>query len=101
MSFSPAICPSRAGNTRRALSRPLDDRAFRQVLEESGGFFWNAFTSLDQTVYFELGLASDVHELLRLEGARMLHPIVRVPDAVARTELDVVKNELHYRNETG
>src|SRR5205085_2750341 len=32
-------------------SRPLDDRAFRQVLEESGGFFWNAFTSLDQTVY--------------------------------------------------
>jgi zinc protease len=82
-------------------SRPTDGRPFRNLLEEAGAFHYNAFTEFDETVYYELGLASELPELLRVEGARMLDPVSHVPDGVFRAERDVVENELRQDNETG
>jgi zinc protease len=82
-------------------SRPFGAQGFRSLMEGAGWIDYNAVTSLDATVYFEVGLASSVHEMLRLEGARMSAPVVKVTQAVRATELDVVRNELRLRNETG
>src|SRR3982751_1463546 len=62
-------------------SRPGDRRPFRASLEDSGAFVFNAGTDFDSTNYYELGAVSDLPAILRLEGARMLDPVVHVPDA--------------------
>jgi zinc protease len=82
-------------------SRPFGAQGFRSLMEGAGWIDYNAFTELDETVYFEVGLASSLHEMLRLEGARMSAPVVKVTEAVRATELDVVRNELRLGNETG
>src|SRR5256885_7120963 len=82
-------------------SRPGGGPPLHTLLQSAGAFSANAETGFDLTVYYELGLASELHDLLQVEGARMLAPVVGVPDPVRATELDIVKNELRERNETG
>jgi zinc protease len=82
-------------------SRPFGKYTLRRMLERAGAGAWNARTGLDDTVYFELGPASALPELLRLEGTRMLAPVAQVMPEVFATELGVVRNELRQRNETG
>jgi zinc protease len=82
-------------------SRPYGKSSLRRLLERAGAAQWNAFTGLDATVYYEVGPASALPELLRLEGARMLSPVAKVTPETLAVELDVVRNELRQRNETG
>ncbi|WP_394821233.1 M16 family metallopeptidase [Pendulispora albinea] len=82
-------------------SRPFGKSSFRHLLERAGAGEWNASTSLDATVYHEVGPASELSELLRLEGARMLAPVARLAPETLAVELDVVRSELRERNETG
>lgn len=82
-------------------SRPFGKSSFRRLIERAGAGQWNAFTGLDATVYFELGPAAGLNELLRLEGARMLAPVAKVTPEALAVELDVVRSELRQRNETG
>lgn len=82
-------------------SRPFGKYSFRRMLERAGAGTWNAFTGLDDTVYFELGPASALPELLRLEGTRMAAPVAKITPETLAIELNVVRNELRQRNETG
>ncbi|MFL5373143.1 MAG: M16 family metallopeptidase [Myxococcales bacterium] len=82
-------------------SRPDGGRNFRALLGDSGAFLLNAVTHFESTVYFELGPASELPAILRLEGARMENPVAHLSDAVLAAELDVVKNELREKDETG
>ena len=82
-------------------SQPGGAGNFGNQLEDAGVINRNAFTTLDSTVYHEIGLASDLPKILRLEGLRMRSPVVAVPEAVQATEMEVVRNELRQRNETG
>jgi zinc protease len=82
-------------------SRPFGKYSFRAMLERAGAGRWNAFTGLDDTVYYELGAASALPDLLRLEGTRMLAPITQLTPETLAIELNVVRNELRQRNETG
>jgi zinc protease len=82
-------------------SRPTGNESVWNLLERAGAVSFNAFTGFDETVYYEIGLASNLPELLRLEGARMLTPVAGVSDDERKTELEVVRNELRQRNETG
>ncbi|WP_394848672.1 insulinase family protein [Pendulispora brunnea] len=82
-------------------SRPFGRSSLRRLLERAYAADWNAQTTMDATLYSELGPASALEELLRLEGARMLAPVANVtPDAFA-LELHAVRGELAARNETG
>ncbi|UQA61491.1 M16 family metallopeptidase [Polyangium aurulentum] len=82
-------------------SRPYGKSSLRRLLERAGAAQWNAFTGLDDTVYYEVGPASALPEMLRLEGARMLAPIAKVTPETLAVELEVVANELRQSNETG
>ena len=82
-------------------SRPFGKSSFRRLLERAGAGEWNAFTGLDATVYYEVGPAAGLTDLLRLEGARMLVPVAYITPEVLAVELDVVRSELRQRNETG
>ncbi|WP_394840211.1 insulinase family protein [Pendulispora rubella] len=82
-------------------SRPFGRSGLRRLLERAGAGEWNASTSLDATVYHEVGPASSLNELLRLEGARMLMPVAKITPETLAVELDVVRSELRERNETG
>ncbi|WP_394840589.1 insulinase family protein [Pendulispora brunnea] len=82
-------------------SRPFGKSGLRRLLERAGAGEWNAYTSLDATVYHEVGPASSLGELLRLEGARMLAPVTKLTPETLSVELDVVRSELREHNETG
>jgi zinc protease len=82
-------------------SRPTGRATVWNLLEQAGVATFNAFTSFDDTVYYEVGLASHLTDMLQLEGRRMANPVLLVTDAERATELDVVRNELRLKNETG
>lgn len=83
-------------------SRPAGlDGTIDEALVRAGRLTGNALTRFDATVFYEVGLARDLPELLRIEGLRMRSAVVGVDDAVRATELDVVRNELRQGNETG
>ncbi|MRG94185.1 M16 family metallopeptidase [Polyangium spumosum] len=82
-------------------SRPFGKSSMKRLLERAGVGQWNAYTGFDDTVYFEIGPAASLGEMLGLEGARMLAPVSKITPETLAVELDVVRNELRQRNETG
>ena len=82
-------------------SRPFGAESFSDLLDKGGAVERNASTDFDSTTYFEIGPASALPQLLRIEGVRMVVPVSDVPDRARTVELDVVQNELRERNETG
>lgn len=82
-------------------SRPNGKTSFRFLLEGAGAAEWNAFTYLDQTVYVEVGPKQALSSILKLEGARMTNPVMQISSETYGIELDVVRNELRQRAETG
>lgn len=82
-------------------SRPFGAESFSELLDNAGSIQRNAFTDFDSTTYYEIGPAAALPRLLRIEAVRMVIPVSDVPTATATVELDVVRNELRERNETG
>lgn len=82
-------------------SRPFGAESFSDLLDKSGAVERNAFTDFDSTTYYEIGPAAALPQLLRTEAVRMVVPVSDVPEAARAIELDVVRNELRERNETG
>ena len=75
--------------------------SFSNQLDHSGAVDRNASTSFDATSYYEIGIAAALPQLLKIEGSRLLAPVAAIPEAERAIELDVVRNELRQRNETG
>ena len=75
--------------------QPAIDRRFGAV-----GAVHNAFTSFDETVYYELAPAGSLPSLLQLEGERLVAPLDGVDDDTFFVEREVVRNELREGNET-
>jgi zinc protease len=96
---------------KEGLAHVVEHLAFRSVqdqrypltdlLEVAGAGRWNASTSWDHTLYYEVGGKSSLAELLAVEGARLLQPLMGVTPEVFDTELQVVRNELLERDEQG
>jgi zinc protease len=82
-------------------ARPFGKSTFRRLMELAGSSAMNGFTDHDTVVYAELGPASALHEMLRLEGARIVAPVARVEPEAFAAELNVVRSELRQDNETG
>lgn len=82
-------------------SRPFGAESVSDLLDKSGAIERNAFTDFDSTTYYEIGPAAALPQLLRTEAVRMAVPVADVPDAARAIELDIVRNELRERNETG
>lgn len=70
-------------------------------LEEAGVGRFNAFTSLDHTVYELLAPKESLPALLKMEGQKLSAPLAGVSPEVFAVEREVVRNELRQRNETG
>jgi zinc protease len=70
-------------------------------LELAGAGQFNAFTSLDHTVYQTLVPREALPELLKLEAQRLAAPLEGVTEEAFAVEREVVRNELRQRNETG
>jgi zinc protease len=96
---------------KEGLAHVVEHLAFRSVqdkryplsdlLEVAGAGRWNASTSWDQTLYYEVGGKESLSELVALEGARLLQPLLGLTKEVFDTELQVVRNELLERDEQG
>jgi zinc protease len=82
-------------------SRPFGRRSFQNMLERAGVGAFNAETRPDATIFYELGPASALNELVRLEGARMLAPVAHLSPEELGVEVDVVRSELLQRDESG
>ena len=82
-------------------SRPFGKESVAKMLDKSGAGQWNAFTGFDSTVYFEMGPKESLGTLLQLEGNRMANPVARLAPETLPVELNVVRNELRQRGETG
>jgi zinc protease len=82
-------------------SKPDGNNSVWNLIERAGAGAWNAFTGLDETVYYEIGPKEALPSLVLLEGVRLLAPVANVTPEVAAVELEVVRNELRERNETG
>ncbi|WP_275902346.1 M16 family metallopeptidase [Myxococcus eversor] len=70
-------------------------------LEDLGAGRFNAFTSLDHTLYQTMAPKESLAALLKMEGQRMSAPLAGVTPEVFAVEREVVRNELRQRNETG
>src|SRR3954470_18542974 len=75
-------------------SRPFGKETFADMLESAGAVSRNASTFFDATTYYEIGPASALPQLLRIEAIRMVIPVSDIPDTDRAVELQVVRNEL-------
>lgn len=82
-------------------SRPYGKQTIWSMLERAGAGHFNAETRFDSTVYYELGPASSLPDLLRLEGARMLAPVAYLAPEALEAERSVVRNEQLEHDENG
>ena len=82
-------------------SRPNTRTSVWRQLEQIGVGGFNAETSLDTTLYYEITTKEKLGKVLALEGDRILSPITSVDPAVFDVEREVVRNELRLRNEMG
>jgi zinc protease len=82
-------------------SRPFGKETFSELFDKAGTVQRNASTNWDATTYYEIGPASALPEMLRTEAIRMVAPVSDITDSSRAVELDVVRNELRERNETG
>lgn len=69
---------------------------FSRKVAASGGQF-NAFTSQDQTVYYETTAASALPEMLKLEADRMVN--LNFSDEAFKNEMAVIKEERRLRTD--
>lgn len=82
-------------------SRTDGKTSFENLLERAGAGQWDAMTNLDATIYLETGPKRALGAMLKVEGQRMAHTVDQiVPDAYT-AQLDIVRNELRQRSETG
>lgn len=70
------------------------------LLDSYGLLGWNAFTTNDETEYYELLAPTDLPRALWLEAVRMSSTLEGVTDDVFVRERDVVKNEYRQNYET-
>ena len=80
-------------------TRRLPEQAFDLLMERAGG--WNnAFTSEDQTVYYDVGPARLLEQLLWAEADRMANLAGAIDEEKLALQRDVVLNELwqNYTN---
>ncbi|XDZ51187.1 M16 family metallopeptidase [Neisseriaceae bacterium CLB008] len=69
---------------------------FSRLVAATGGQF-NAFTSQDQTVYYETTAASALPQMLKLEADRMAN--LNFSDEAFTNEMDVIKEERRMRTD--
>lgn len=67
---------------------------------QATGWAFNAFTSADETVYFESGKPEELRHAVALEAARMRDPLLGVGDDELAVEREVVISEYRERFET-
>lgn len=94
---------------KEGLAHLLEHLAFRATpenrgtawnqLEAAGVGFLNATTSLDSTMYFEVGSKDLLQKLLTIDTARLLNPLQGVDEKTFDVEREVVRNELRQRGE--
>src|SRR5262249_28911129 len=80
-------------------ARPAGRSTMRELLERVGGATLDGSTALDETTFYELGPSSALPDLLRLEFARMVHPLIDVEESTAAIERRAARSELIERNE--
>ncbi len=95
---------------REGLAHLVEHLTFRAEPQPGGARIWdrlvasglrfNAFTSMDETVYWEVGKPADLPAVLALEAARMRGPLTGVSDDEFAVERDVVLSEYRERFET-
>lgn len=78
-------------------SKHIPPGGFSKALDDAAVLSYNAFTSQDETEYYEVMPSSQVPIALWLEADRMRYPIDRVDEEAFRRERDVVKNEWRER----
>lgn len=74
------------------------DTAWNQ-LEAAGIGMLNASTSLDNTMYYEVGTKDLLPKLLAIDSARLTNPLLGVDEKTFAVEREVVRNELRQRGE--
>jgi zinc protease len=82
-------------------ARPDGKTTVWSLIEGAGAGAWNASTSFDETLYWEVGPREALGPLVALEGVRLSAPLAGITPEVAAVERDVVRSELRERNETG
>jgi zinc protease len=82
-------------------ARHSDSPSVWTRLEQLGAGSFNAFTSLDHTVYETVIPREALPGMLKLEAQRLSAPLAGVTEQVFAVEREVVRNELRERNETG
>jgi zinc protease len=70
------------------------------LFDQAGATDVNGVTAWDYSLYQEFGAADTLHDLLTLEGLRLVDPLAKLDDATFDVEREVVKNELLERGET-
>jgi zinc protease len=70
------------------------------LFDQAGATDVNGVTAWDYTLYQEFGAADTLHDLLTLEGLRLVDPLAKLDDATFDVEREVVRNELRERGET-
>ena len=67
-------------------SRPDGKNSVWSLIERAGAGAWNASTSLDETLYWDVGPKEALPSLLLLEGVRLLAPVSNITPEVAGVE---------------
>jgi len=80
-------------------AHPPDAVPVRVRLEALGASY-NAFTSLDETLYHEFAPHQSLRDLLVIDGQRFVDPLAGIDEKTFDVEREVVRNELRERNET-
>ncbi|MGC4092963.1 MAG: insulinase family protein [Polyangiaceae bacterium] len=75
--------------------------SYKQRLEQLGVSDANAFTSPDSTTFFAVVPKQELAALAELMADVLADPLHDVSDADFSHELDIVRNELHTRTESG
>jgi zinc protease len=70
------------------------------LFDQAGATDVNGGTAWDFTLYQEFGAADTLHDLLTLEGLRLVDPLAKLDEATFDVEREVVLNELRQRGET-
>jgi zinc protease len=80
-------------------SKPTGKMSSWNQLEFAGVGTLNAYTSFDNTMYYEIGSKDLLQKLLSIESARLLNPMAGVDQQTFDVEREVVRNELRQRGE--
>lgn len=73
-------------------------KVFEDLL--GSGLMFNAFTSWDNTDYWEIGKPDQFLQVVQLEAERMRNPLANVDEKTFEAEREVVVSEIRQRDET-